>query len=1552
MLDPQERLRKAVIDGNLPIVQRLLSRFPSLWLNVDPEHQGWSNLHYASYYGHYLICFHLISFIGNDLETKYTKLDLLSFDNLTVLHVCIKGGNIQTLHYLLQEFPGKLWLNYAGGDDKQTPLHWSCKYGFSEVTKLLLEFGAKWDERDGNGDICLHHCFQHGNLECIQEILRYIFQNSPDKEKAMQKINYYEHMRNNRGCVAFDYASSSNMARKYQLLKQEIMSIDFTDSSNESSNSSMVYTLQQNPSMHSMLTSPILPMSIQKEEEDYDNEDDTMIHETNSEVKPARRAHSQSLPANPSPDNASTPLSANKVRIRSNTNYIYHPPSLITNIPILTSPRLTSPPMFSPTTPGTNRAPSLKSVTISPSVRSSVGHDSTDDHQRPTSPQSVWSIQSSINTSPTSRHAPHRSFSFSKMVQTSDSIDEHDQWPTIQNDVSSLHDIRLSEGTTLRPRAESASVLAASASASYLAAKKAFASSRVGGSSEAANQAYSPRPQKSNSLTSNVSIGSIGSPVRNNGNNHVLRKSQSIATMTNSVATSVATSVPTIHIPQRSDSSGSLASPTTPLETSSKFSFWQQHQVMTTQATISSFFKTTTPISVKSEKSSSSSTNSSPKSHVLDKFSFSNGKEKQSSSPDPQPPTPTASPLQDKALVEAVPRKRKTTSRPAAKSKASTYTPLEKQIIDLTDEHPDKILLIQVGYKYKVYGPHAEIVSRILNIMYITKDNPRFSYCSFPDLKLHINIQRIISHGHKIGVVKQQESAIVRTIEKKGSDLMKREVTGVYTKGTYLSDEFVGNGSDVENHKPRYIICICEFSDQELAVVAVQLLTGDIFYDSFKDALTREELETRLTYLCPSEVIVVNSRDEISPNTLKILKVIDPELVPMHRNIEDNQLENIAEHLTADLIEYYSINFPRSIQTCIATLVRYLAEFKLNSVFTLRENLTAFTDTSSYMILPASTLNALDIFTNSTDPECERGTLLWILNHTRTRMGRRMFTKWVSRPLIHRQTIEDRLQAIEDLGKGYIHVVDSLRNQLDKLKKLDLEELLIKTHYSVSYNTGKLSRRDVFRMIHGFNDIFKVVGQFEKSITELNKSVNSRLLLEIFEGLLNFSKVNVVGEFVSMINPSYLLNESKDMDERKIQFFNLDNFRCESIIKQQDEIARIESLLNDELINVRQLLKRPQLKYITNNREPYLIEVRNGKAVDELPETFQRINGTTTVSRFRTQEISRLYKLLQYHQEILLQSCDEAYVDFLKQIDDNYAFFRKTIHHLSTFDCILSLTAASLIPNHVRPNFTDELSMDVRQGRNPIIEQLRENYVPNDISISYDKNRTLIITGPNMGGKSSYVKQIALLVIMSQVGAYIPCKSATMGIFDAIFMRMGAKDDILRGQSTFMTEMNECGAIISGLTNRSLVIMDEIGRGTGTTDGIAIAYSVLKYLVECDAKPLVCFITHYPSLHVLEEEFPSQVVNYHMGFKEVVKEGEFPEVVFLYNLVRGVIGNSYGLNVAKLAGVPNDIIRGAYMVSETLRNKIEARDQYRFYKKMIEAIISGDDLLQYLSAIE
>jgi DNA mismatch repair protein MSH3 len=976
-----------------------------------------------------------------------------------------------------------------------------------------------------------------------------------------------------------------------------------------------------------------------------------------------------------------------------------------------------------------------------------------------------------------------------------------------------------------------------------------------------------------------------------------------------------------------------------------------------TQHTISHFFKP----KPKNEPIAKIDLTSSCRPTAISKFSFKSNAQAPTE-PDPKHTSVVVDRKREtvvsKGQVEngASVTKRKSTSAVSStvkKPKTRKLTPLESQILQLKLENKDKLLVIQVGYKYKLFGEDAKIASKILNIMYISGSedlDQQFAYCSFPDFKLHINLKRLLNHGHKIGVVKQMESAIVKEIEKssKSSDVMRREVTAVYTKGTYMGDEFEEKeGVPDSENEPSYIVAIDEISATEFSMVAVQPLTGEIVYDTFEDTVNRDEMETRLLHLRATELIIICINNCPSIPTLKTLKRVNPEATWTTTNPTEDTITELTQFFAnidpqnetkfTHLIEYYTTTFSISGQRCISELIKYLAEFKLSNVFTLTENIVPFTNNNNYMILPGSTLQALDIFHVCDNPNQEKGTLTWLLDHTRTRFGKRKIRKWIAKPLVIQTKIEERLQAIDELSGSFNHLVDSMKNQLSKIN-IDLEELLIKVHYTATYKTNRINRKEVFLMLNCFNEVLNIVKLFELSIK--TSPFKSPLLQGLFSELLEVAKTPLVSDLLELINPAFIMIDQKNFEDQVIQFFNPHNHKWPAITEQKNEIENIEHLLDVELTSVKSLLNRPQLKYITNNKEPYLIEVRNGKQVDNLPDNFQRINGTTTVSRFRTVEISRLYKLLQYHQELLINTCNDAFNQFLQKIDASYSTLEKLVSNLATFDCILSITAASVASSdYSRPHIVSEQIIEVSKGRNPIIETLRNvnHYVPNDINIRYDKDRVLVITGPNMGGKSSYVKQVALLVLMTQIGCYIPCESATMGIFDSIFIRMGASDDIVKGNSTFMNEMLECSQLIKRLSTKSLVILDEIGRGTGTTDGISIAYSILSFLIEVELKPLVLFITHYPFLHVLQEQHDGIVMNYHMGFEVIEKNGHpFPEVVFLYNLVAGPVNNLYGLNVAKLAGIPTDVISRAFTLSEELKTKIEIESVEKFTKKCIQ----------------
>lgn len=917
------------------------------------------------------------------------------------------------------------------------------------------------------------------------------------------------------------------------------------------------------------------------------------------------------------------------------------------------------------------------------------------------------------------------------------------------------------------------------------------------------------------------------------------------------------------------------------------------------------------------------------------------------------------SPGPENALDEPKPPSSRKSAPKTVKGRPK-LTPLEQQYTALKSQHHDKVLAIQVGYKFKFFGEDAVIASQLLNIMLLPGNlklhettHDRFAYCLIPDNRLHIHLQRLLNHGLKVGVVKQTETAAIKSFEGSKSGVFERQITGVYTKATYMGDEVATGDAKVADSggSAEYIMCIDELdysTNNHISIMAVQPSTGDIIHDTFRDSLSREETETRLAYLNPSEVLIIGNGS--SKETHRLIKVINGHASVMDReaqkpDVYSQNIHDFFEDKYPHLADYYDDNL-RSVLGCVSELISYLSEFKLSYVFTIPTNISAFGNSNKFMVLPSTTLQALEIFRNQTDPQDSKGTLLWLLDHAHTKMGSRLLRKWIGKPLVSRSDIEERHQAISDVTTNFHHIIDSLKNHLTAMGKssLDLERLLIKTHYLAAYDMEKITRKEIYLMLKNFDDLLKLVGSFGRKGVE-SLGAKSALLQQILDDLLSAAESDVATNLLKMISPTAALNDSNPQEQRNA-FFNLEYNDWAPISEQMAEIKAIEDALDVELKKIRTLLQRPQLNYITVLKDTHLIEVRNGKAVDSLPRDWSKIGATKTVSRFRPPEVTVLHKKLQYHTDLLARNCDLCFHQFLTDVDAQYEFFSKTIRSISKFDCILSLAAASSVnSNYVRPLFSDEQVINFTNSRNPIIETLphASNYVANDVSMAQEKDRVLIITGPNMGGKSSYVKQVALLVIMAQIGCFVPCDKAEVGIFDSVFIRMGASDNILKGKSTFMVEMLESSTIIQNLTNRSLVILDEIGRGTGTNDGIALAYAILNYMIEEARKPLTLFITHYPSLHTLEDEHPVVVSNRHMGFVEKKVENDWPEIIFLYTLKNGVVSNLYGLNVAKLAGIPSHVILEAYAVSEKMKTEIEGPKIEKFVE-LARNIHNGKDI--------
>ena len=436
-----------------------------------------------------------------------------------------------------------------------------------------------------------------------------------------------------------------------------------------------------------------------------------------------------------------------------------------------------------------------------------------------------------------------------------------------------------------------------------------------------------------------------------------------------------------------------------------------------------------------------------------------------------------------------------------------------------------------------------------------------------------------------------------------------------------------------------------------------------------------------------------------------------------------------------------------------------------------------------------------------------------------------------------------------------------------------------------------------------------IAGQFSDVKSPQDVGFRSRILNEVVAALPTIAED--VLTYLERIN----LQAAKEDD--KYNFFREEE-ETDTITGHKLGIASVEHDLDSHRAAAAEKAKKKKVEYVTVAGIEYLIEIDNTQ-LKSIPASWMKISGTKKVSRFHTPEVVRLIKERDQHKEALAAACDAAFVSLLADISTKYQSFRDCVQSLATLDCLVSLSIIASQPNYVKPEYTDEIVINVEEGRHPMVEQiLLDGYVPNDIDLASNGTRALLITGPNMGGKSSYVRQVALIAIMGQIGSYVPADSAKLGMLDAVFTRMGAFDNIMAGESTFMVELSETSDILKQASPRSLIILDELGRGTSTHDGVAIAQAVLDYIVR-EKKSLTLFITHFQQLAAMAKTFGNgELKNVHMKFTETGDEGD---VTFLYEIGEGVAHRSYGLNVARLANIPRSVLDVAAVKSKYLEEE-------------------------------
>ncbi|OAA77825.1 DNA mismatch repair protein Msh3 [Akanthomyces lecanii RCEF 1005] len=909
-------------------------------------------------------------------------------------------------------------------------------------------------------------------------------------------------------------------------------------------------------------------------------------------------------------------------------------------------------------------------------------------------------------------------------------------------------------------------------------------------------------------------------------------------------------------------------------------------------------------------------------------------------------------------------------------SKTGKLTPMEIQFLEIKRKHLDTVLIVEVGYKFRFFGDDARIAAKELSIVCIPgkmryDEHPseahleRFASASIPVHRLPVHARRLVAAGHKVGVVRQVETAALKKVGDNRNAPFTRKLTNLYTKGTYIDE----NGDLEQSTKGGnasssggYLLCITESKAKgsgtdekvDVGVLAVQPATGDIIYDTFEDGFMRSEIETRLLHISPCEFVIVG---ELTKATDKLIQHLAGsttnvfgdrsrvERVPRAQTMAAEAASHVTQFYAEKLKEATSsqneqsssllekvLQLPEPVTICLSAMITHLTEYGLEHIFDLTKYFESFS-TRSHMLVNGTTLESLEVYRNSTD-HAERGSLFWAIDKTRTRFGRRLLRKWIGRPLLNQTHLEARLAAVQELhDKQSTAPVDDLAHLLAKTRT-DLERSLIRIYY------GKCTRPELLSVLQALQ---QVSSHYVRVKDAEDVAFDAPLLVDAVLALPQI--LDLVVSYLERIN----LEAARKDD--KYEFFR-DEHQTDDMQDHQMGIAHVEHQLDQHRATAADKLRRGKpVDYVTVAGIEYLIEVPNTD-IKNVPASWAKISGTKKVSRFHTPDVIQLIAERDQHREALAAACDAAFKALLASIAAEYQPLRDAISALATLDCLLSLAKVAAQPGYTRPELLPSSSpptVSITHGRHPIAEQtLAGGYIPFSTTLAHPAPLAHLVTGPNMGGKSSFVRALSLIVLLAQVGSFVPADALRMTLCDAIHTRTGARDNLFASESTFMVEVSETARILRSATPRSLVILDELGRGTSTHDGAAIAQAVLHHVVT-ETRCLTLFITHYQNLARVADGLDG-LTNVHMKFKaDKGPDGE-EEITFLYEVGEGVAHRSYGLNVARLAHIPKKVIDVAAERSSAMESEMRTRRLKGACRMLGDVIGDSPDQLDNLIA--
>ena len=823
------------------------------------------------------------------------------------------------------------------------------------------------------------------------------------------------------------------------------------------------------------------------------------------------------------------------------------------------------------------------------------------------------------------------------------------------------------------------------------------------------------------------------------------------------------------------------------------------------------------------------------------------------------------------------------------------FSPMMQKYLETKEQYKDCILFYRLGDFYEMFFDDAITASRELELTLTGKDcgqEERAPMCGIPYHAAEVYISRLVAKGYKVAICEQLEDP------KETKGIVKRGVIKIVTPGTLVESNML------EERKNNFIMSIFK-SGIYFGISVCDISTGEFYSVEIKDNQNFPLVLDEIARYMPSEIVINSMMSDCTEEMEKIKERFDVYITKFNDKYFENDAEKIKyrfNFIDTNQKEIKDIT-DKTLSICsINALLEYLEQTQMTSLDHI--NKIVLYSISRYMSLDITARRNLEITEKMRD-KSKKGTLLWVLDKTSTSMGGRQLRRWLNDPLIDVNEINRRLNAVKELKDDII-----LRGDIiDNLKRVyDIERLAGKMAYGNANARGMVTLK---------NSVSKL-----PDVKKILENTKCDLLQELYENLDELTDIYELIEKSIVDDPPMTI---KDGGIIKLGYDEeIDKLKT-ATTEGKNWILKVEA-------EERAKTGIKSLKVGFNKVFGYYIEVTKSY-LNQVPDRFIRKQTLTNAERYITEELKNLENQILGAEEKVINLEYNAFTSIREEISKNVKRLQKSANVISTLDVLSSFAEVAEDMNYCMPNVNSNGIINIKNGRHPVIEKMlgTGSFVENDTYLDKDENRLSIITGPNMAGKSTYMRQVALITLMAQVGSFVPAEEASIGVVDKIFTRVGASDDLSLGQSTFMVEMMEVATILKEATPNSLIILDEIGRGTSTYDGLSIAWAVAEFIADkekCGAKTL--FATHYHELTELEEKLDG-VKNYSIAVKE---KGE--DIIFLRKIVRGGTDESYGIHVARLAGVPKSVTQKANEILSSLERKNILTNKKQENKKQVE----------------